>query len=122
MLFSLSDNPECSARWVLLSHEGVQYPHFDLMIEDEGVLLTWRLEVNPFRQGIRNPAAQRSFDHPLRFLSFEGKLSGGNGYCRRLASGTIGTFKREPNGVEVELRDYDGAEISLLLPPVQQEQ
>jgi hypothetical protein len=72
-------------RFVLLehSHQGV---HYDLMLEHDGVLRTWRLEQPPERRG-RQPA-NLSFNHRLRYLDYEGPISGDRGHVRRWDAGT----------------------------------
>lgn len=50
--------------------------HYDLLIEDAGVLVTFQLEAPP---GPAPVGGSRSFDHRLRYLSYEGEIGGGRG-------------------------------------------
>lgn len=63
-------------RFVVLSHDW-PIPHFDLLIEAEGVLRAWRLPSPPAPgQAIE---AQANFHHRLDYLQFEGALTGDRG-------------------------------------------
>src|SRR3954471_1521203 len=74
-------------RYVVLRHEGVADPHFDLMIETSpgSELATWRVSEWPPVTGaklVRLPA------HRSSYLTYEGSISGGRGSVKRVASGT----------------------------------
>jgi hypothetical protein len=72
--------------YVILHHEGIGLPHFDLMFELEpgAALSTWRCEQWPVRDRIR---ITRLLDHRRDYLEYEGPISGGRGHVRRVASG-----------------------------------
>jgi hypothetical protein len=74
-----------SLRYVILehTHQGV---HFDLMLEVNGKLRTWRL-ASPPGSG-KSIAAEASFDHRLLYLDYEGPISGDRGHVRRWDTGT----------------------------------
>lgn len=72
------------ARTVLLRHdEPSGAHHFDLLVERGRRLLAWRLAELP-RPGLR---AERTFDHRLRYLDFEGDIGGGRGTVRHVPLG-----------------------------------
>jgi hypothetical protein len=74
-------------RYVILWHEGVPDPHFDLMFETlpGSALSTWR---SP-RWPIEAPtAATRLKDHRRAYLDYEGDVSGRRGRVTRVAAGT----------------------------------
>ncbi len=86
--------------FVLLEHQAPGGVHWDFMLEVPGrpSLATWRLAANPLaragragrvgRVGETGPlAAEPIFDHPRRFLNYEGPLRGGKGRVRRLERG-----------------------------------
>jgi hypothetical protein len=84
-------------RYVVLLHETpAGYPrltHFDLMLEDAGVLRTWALERLP---SMSEPvAAERLPDHRLAYLTFEGELTGGRGTVSRVDAGTCEVMEGE---------------------------
>jgi hypothetical protein len=75
-----------SIRFVVLRHEGVPEPHFDLMIEAEpgGALITWRVADWPITREVR---LTRLADHRRAYLEYEGAVSGDRGYVKRVAAG-----------------------------------
>jgi hypothetical protein len=87
-------------RFVLLEHDH-PHLHWDLMLEADGVLLTWRLAAPPAPG--RPLEAERVFDHRLMYLDYEGPISGGRGQVVRRQSGTFDWLFRETNRVRVRL-------------------
>lgn len=87
-------------RFVVLEHawQGV---HWDFMLEQAGVLRTWRLPEPP-RHGVTMVAVALP-DHRIAYLDYEGPVSGGRGEVRRLDRGTY-TGEVGPERVVVELR------------------
>jgi hypothetical protein len=74
-------------RYVVLRHEGIDDPHFDLMLEmaPGGPLATWRAPHWPPSYGdyfVRLP------DHRNSYLEYEGPVSGNRGHVARCAAGT----------------------------------
>lgn len=70
-------------RFVVLEHD---HPclHWDLMLENQGVLRTWRLPAPPRDE----PAAATALgDHRLMYLDYEGPVSGDRGVVRRWDTG-----------------------------------
>jgi hypothetical protein len=70
-------------RFVVLEHDwdGV---HYDLMLERDQVLKTWRLGALPSE--VEQEALELP-DHRLEYLSYEGPVSRGRGTVRRVAAG-----------------------------------
>lgn len=91
-------------RYALLRHDcPADYrdgPHWDLMLESAGVLLTWSLLELPIAwadAGGELPIAQTSTveatklpDHRLVYLDYEGEVSRGRGSVVRAAAGEYG--------------------------------
>lgn len=77
---------EAALRYVVLRHEGIEEPHFDLMIEAEpgGVLNTWRCDRWPLNGLI---PFKRLPPHRRKYLEFEGTLSDNRGFVRKVESG-----------------------------------
>lgn len=73
-------------RYVVLRHEGVPEPHFDLMLEREpgGPLMTWRCAIWPIERRIR---IERIGEHRRAYLEFEGALGGERGVVACVARG-----------------------------------
>jgi hypothetical protein len=72
--------------YVVLRHEGVAEPHYDLMLEvaPGSALATWRLnEWPPTQHATFTPLP----DHRRAYLTYEGPISGDRGTVRRIAGG-----------------------------------
>ena len=79
-------------RYVILRHEGVPEPHYDLMFEtSEGsALATWRAKAWP-------PGAEpveKLPDHRREYLTYQGPVSNGRGQVKRVHAGT---YERVPH-------------------------
>jgi hypothetical protein len=72
-------------RFVILTHDH-PFLHWDLMLEREGVLRTWRLLAEPVSGGM-SPAEPLA-DHRAAYLDYEGPVSGGRGAVVRWDRGT----------------------------------
>lgn len=71
-------------RFVILEHDW-PYLHWDLMLEVDGALQTWRLAEPPPPD--HPVAAERIGDHRLAYLDYEGAVSGGRGWVKRWEEG-----------------------------------
>ena len=73
-------------RFVVLRHEGVAPPHYDIMFESAPgeALWTWRSEVWPLAEGAE---LVRQADHRRLYLDYEGLVSGNRGSVTRFAEG-----------------------------------
>jgi hypothetical protein len=71
-------------RYVILEHADRQL-HWDFMLESGTVLRTWRLHEAPEEN--LTIAAEKSFDHRLAYLDYEGPLTGGRGAVTRWDKG-----------------------------------
>jgi hypothetical protein len=76
-------------RFVVLRHETptgyAREAHFDLMLEQNGVLRTWALEKIP--AGGQAVLAEQLADHRLTYLDYEGEISGDRGRVSRVEAG-----------------------------------
>jgi hypothetical protein len=82
---------------VLLHETPAGYPrgtHFDLMFEQEGVLLTWAVESLPLAG--ETVTAEQLADHRLAYLEYEGAISGDRGTVKRIASGSYEVAEESP--------------------------
>lgn len=76
-------------RFVILHHKTDGGEHYDLMLEQGEVLLTWQLPYDP-GDGSRLPIpAKRIGDHRKAYLTYEGPVSDNRGQVRRIDSGTV---------------------------------
>lgn len=94
------------ARFVILEHQwnGV---HWDLMLEQDGVLRTWALDES-IVEG-RDLAARALADHRLHYLDYEGAISGGRGSVRRWDFGTYQPIQWTPDLIRFR---WDGAQVA----------
>jgi len=79
-------NKAPTLRFVILHHEGIDQPHFDLMFETApaSALATWR---SP-RWPIDGPTQLiRLGEHRREYLEYEGPLTGERGSVRRVTTG-----------------------------------
>lgn len=78
-----------TGKFVIQRHERKGEPtHWDLMLEAGDCLETYRTGVAPAGLGEEPVEAIRIFDHPLRFLSYEGAVNKGKGVVKIADSGT----------------------------------
>ena|SRR6056297_844391 len=74
-----------TARFVILTHDH-PHLHWDLMLEDESVLRTWRLSKPPLDSTMIE--AEELPAHRKHYLDYEGPVSGGRGTVTRWDEGT----------------------------------
>ena len=92
-----------SSRFVVQEHTTPDGVHWDLMLEKGGILTTFRLEQPPETASTGTVQATRTFDHPLRFLTYEGPVQKGTGRVRIVEHGTC-DLSEEANALVLELR------------------
>ncbi len=87
-------------RFVVLVHD---HPilHWDLMLEKEATLRTWRLEREPGEAG--SIAVERLADHRLAYLDYEGPVSGNRGTVRRFDRGDYALIEETTDRLEAAL-------------------
>jgi len=91
-------------RFVIQEHTTPEGVHWDLMIEKGEVLTTFRLSQSP--ENARNHAveATRIFDHPLRFLTYEGPVQKGTGRVRIIERGACRLLDEKENCTALSLQ------------------
>ena len=110
-------------RYVVLRHDGIAEPHYDLMFETEpgSLLATWRSPVWPIGDRVRLTPLP---PHRRDYLEYEGPVSGNRGEVKRVARGMfrqreagLGTWELLLEGSDVEglslrtWRDTRGGEV-----------
>ena len=88
------------SRFVVLIHDHPAL-HWDLMLEKEAVLRTWRLERAPDEAG--SIAAEPLADHRPVYLDYEGPVSGNRGTVRRYDGGDYKLIAETTARLEVML-------------------
>jgi bifunctional non-homologous end joining protein LigD len=85
-------------RFVVQKHQKESEPtHWDLMLERGGILETYRLGVPPEKWEKEAIEAVKIFDHPLKFLSYEGSVNEGKGRVEIADCGTYRLIKKDEN-------------------------
>jgi hypothetical protein len=107
-----------SRRFVILRHEGVARPHFDLMIESQpgGPLETWRSDVWPIE--MPTPLVHLP-PHRRAYLDYEGPVSNDRGFVRRVETGTC-TVQIARDGCWTVVARSIGRAFTLTLRPVKE--
>jgi len=97
-------------RFVIQEHTTGPDVHWDLMLESDGVLRkeslglqTYRLDKSPL-QLTQNPSgAVKIFDHPMKFLTYEGPVNKGRGSVRIADYGTYEILHQAQDRIELAL-------------------
>ena len=92
-------------RFVLLEHDH-PHVHWDLMLERDASLRTWRLSAPPTQAAAIQ--AEALADHRLAYLDYEGPVSGNRGTVTRWDAGDYRVYNETPGRIEIEL---EGARI-----------
>jgi len=93
-------------RYVILRHENIAAPHFDLMFETTpgGLLATWRSDFWPI---VQPTPLLRLGDHRRDYLTYEGPLTGNRGSVRRIEAGTF--VRQTPSAAEIKVELTTGS-------------
>ena len=74
--------PSKKKQFVIQEHTTPEAVHWDLMLEMDDCLWTWRLNIPPAKIVNEPISAERIHDHPLRFLTYEGPVQNGTGHVK----------------------------------------
>lgn len=67
-------------KFVIHKHERIGHKqHWDLMLESENVLITFRSDYPPEELKRNNHQLQKIFDHDPKFLNYQGPVNNGEG-------------------------------------------
>ncbi|UCD50639.1 MAG: hypothetical protein JSW27_24330 [Phycisphaerales bacterium] len=86
-------------RYIIQQHTTSDGVLWDLLLELDNVLATFRLEEMPETSRNARIRAEKIFDHPLRFLTYEGPVQQGTGRVRIADRGTYRTRKRSEEAI-----------------------
>lgn len=90
-------------RFVIQQHTTGRDVHWDFMLELGDILQTYRLDKAP-QQIIHSPAnAVKIFNHPLKFLAYQGPVNKGRGSVRLTESGTYKIVHQARNRIKLDL-------------------
>jgi bifunctional non-homologous end joining protein LigD len=91
-------------KFVVQRHERQNKPtHWDLMLESGGILETYRIGEPPEQWGISPIEAARIFDHPLKFLTYEGSVNEGKGSVKIADRGAYRVVSQNENRLILEI-------------------
>jgi bifunctional non-homologous end joining protein LigD len=89
-------------KFVVQRHQkGSEPVHWDLMLENGTILETYRLAEPPEKLGKEAVEAVKIFDHPLKFLSYQGSVNKGKGRVEIADCGTYRLIKKDENQQQV---------------------
>lgn len=92
-----------SDQFVIQKHTEPGSAHWDLMLQNGDMLQTWRLDKEPKQLLEAQTKAEKIFDHPLRFLTYEGYVNEGKGSVKIADKGTCKITAQSDGKIEMEL-------------------
>lgn len=99
-------------RFVILEHDH-PFLHWDLMLESEESLRTWRLSLPPGESTSDIPAEPLPA-HRLHYLDYEGPVSGNRGSVQRWDFGTFDWLREEEGRLELSLKGNRTSGLAVL--------
>jgi hypothetical protein len=90
-------------RFVIQEHTIDSDVHWDFMLESGGILQTYRLDKAPSEALHLAGNATKIFDHPLKFLTYQGPVNKGRGNVRIAESGSYKIVHQAHNRIELNL-------------------
>jgi len=90
-------------KFVIQQHSTADGVHWDLMLESDDCLQTWRLAKNPTEVASHSIEAVKIFDHPLKFLTYEGPVNEGKGRVQIAEAGTYQILHADTENIELHL-------------------
>ena len=90
-------------QFVISEHTTPNGVHWDLMLEMDNTLWTWRLNVPPAEIKNKPILAERIHNHPLRFLTYEGPVQNNTGQVTIAEKGTYQIIEQTENTLRLEM-------------------
>ena len=88
-------------KFVIQKHSRTDHTHWDLMLETENTLQTFRLELPPEKITDQSSIAVKIFDHPLKFLTYQGSVNKGTAAVEIADKGTYQTLSKTKNSSQL---------------------
>ncbi len=88
-----------SGLFVILEHKTPDGPHWDLMLEHQDKLLTWRIEIPQSAKITQTTIAQQIQDHPIRFLDYEGPVQKNTASVARIDRGNCTILEKSEQNI-----------------------
>jgi hypothetical protein len=93
-----------NSRFVVQEHTTPDGVHWDLMLEKGEILTTFRLDQSPEAISTGTVRATKIFDHPLKFLTYEGPVQKGTGKVRIVECGTCEALVKGEDVIALRLQ------------------
>ncbi len=95
-----------SGRFVIQKHSKQNHPiHWDLMLEEERFLRTFRIDQPPEKCKANTAIKiKRIFDHPLKFLDYQGSVNQGKGQVQIADRGNYHVITEDEAKITIELQ------------------
>ena len=90
-------------RFVIQEHRTAAEVHWDLMIESDCTLQTYRLDKAPEEILHNSSNAVKICDHSLKFLTYQGQVNKGRGNVRIIETGTYKILQEKRGLIELNL-------------------
>jgi hypothetical protein len=90
-------------QFVISEHTTLEGVHWDLMLEIENTLWTWRLNTPPTDIGNEPITAEHIHDHPKRFLTYEGPVQNNTGQVTIADKGTYSLNEQVDNSLLIDM-------------------
>ena len=90
-------------KFVIQEHSSDSGVHWDLMLETGDILQTYRLDKLPSNTSCNKINAVKIFDHPLRFLTYQGPVNKGRGQVTISYAGTYQVTNQDCGLIELQL-------------------
>jgi bifunctional non-homologous end joining protein LigD len=94
---------EAVKKFVIQKHYTTSGVHWDLMFEAGTVLETYRLELPPEKLSSQKKPAVKIFDHPLKFLTYEGSVNQGKGRVEIADAGAYQLLSQSETHKEMQI-------------------
>ena len=94
---------EENKRFVIQEHTRGTDVHWDFMLESGETLQTYRLDKAPKEVLHQTAKAVKIFNHPLKFLTYQGPVNKGTGNVRLTEAGTYQIIHQKHNQIELNL-------------------
>jgi bifunctional non-homologous end joining protein LigD len=90
-------------KFVIQQHSTGSGVHWDFMLESGDILQTYRLDKAPSQILHLAGSATKIFDHPLKFLTYQGPVNKGRGSVRIADSGSYEILHQAHDRIELDL-------------------
>jgi hypothetical protein len=94
---------KANGKFVIQKHTRGGDVHWDLMLEAGEALETYRLGLPPEKLTQEKCSAEKIFEHPRRFLTYEGPVNKGEGNVEIAERGTFNVISEKSGCIELEL-------------------